>query len=364
MIASKTMCFYYCKDKEKSKKEAAIYRERRKGRDGWKAKLNKRSEDANLSKDKSGPESPLVFRRSWYVEGHIWSGVSSSVLMQRYQRTIRQRGHNTNDCYHLKKQIEEAVTSEKLAHLVKDIRQGNQRNRGQGQRNVKVMVGLGRNLKRPYEIEGPRLTKEIAFPAIPQNSLADALIILEGTIEGFWVRMIYADGGSSLKIMYEHCFMRFDVDTKSRLRKSNDLLVRFLGEIYHPLGLIDLRLTIGESGSYKIVLLEFAIVKCRSPYNANRGNAEFMERNAIASAYETNVKDKRACHTAKPKHPQSKAQKRAYGLRRILGGRDGKKKVVIHEDHPDQRIVINGKLSIGCKQKLAEVLQKNLDVFA
>ncbi|GJS07588.1 hypothetical protein Tco_0364384 [Tanacetum coccineum] len=34
------------------------------------------------------------------------------------------RGHNTNDCYHLKKQIEEAVASGRLAHLVKDIRQG------------------------------------------------------------------------------------------------------------------------------------------------------------------------------------------------------------------------------------------------
>ncbi|GKF32774.1 hypothetical protein Tco_0102572, partial [Tanacetum coccineum] len=55
------------------------------------AKLNKRSRDADLLKDKSGPESPLELQRSWYVEGHIRSGVSSSVLMQRYQRTIRQR---------------------------------------------------------------------------------------------------------------------------------------------------------------------------------------------------------------------------------------------------------------------------------
>ncbi|GKA98235.1 hypothetical protein Tco_0826172 [Tanacetum coccineum] len=31
------------------------------------------------------------------------------------------RGHNTNDCYQLKKQIEEVVASGKLAHLVKDI---------------------------------------------------------------------------------------------------------------------------------------------------------------------------------------------------------------------------------------------------
>ncbi|GJS12157.1 hypothetical protein Tco_0368953 [Tanacetum coccineum] len=50
------------------------------------AKLNKRSGDADLSKDKSGPESPPEFRRSWYVEGHIRSGVISSFLAQRYLR--------------------------------------------------------------------------------------------------------------------------------------------------------------------------------------------------------------------------------------------------------------------------------------
>ncbi|GKF34500.1 hypothetical protein Tco_0107700, partial [Tanacetum coccineum] len=47
------------------------------------AKLNKRSGDAGLSKDKSGLELPLEFRRSWYVEGHIRSRVISFVLMQR-----------------------------------------------------------------------------------------------------------------------------------------------------------------------------------------------------------------------------------------------------------------------------------------
>ncbi|GJS59332.1 reverse transcriptase domain-containing protein [Tanacetum coccineum] len=34
------------------------------------------------------------------------------------------KGHNTNDCYQLKKQIEEVVASRKLVHLVKDIRRG------------------------------------------------------------------------------------------------------------------------------------------------------------------------------------------------------------------------------------------------
>ncbi|GKC21621.1 hypothetical protein Tco_1023771 [Tanacetum coccineum] len=97
----------------------------------------------------------------------------------------RDRGHNTNDCYQLKKQIEEAVASGKLAYLVKDIRQSNQRNGSQGRNDVKVinMINSGINRKRPYEGERSGLTKELTFPAIPRYSLTDEPIILEGMIE-------------------------------------------------------------------------------------------------------------------------------------------------------------------------------------
>ncbi|GJX78059.1 hypothetical protein Tco_0324870 [Tanacetum coccineum] len=56
------------------------------------AELNKRSRDANLSKDKSGPESPPEFLRSWYGEGHIRSGVISSILAQRHLRNSQTKG--------------------------------------------------------------------------------------------------------------------------------------------------------------------------------------------------------------------------------------------------------------------------------
>ncbi|GKB05237.1 RNA-directed DNA polymerase, eukaryota, reverse transcriptase zinc-binding domain protein [Tanacetum coccineum] len=123
--------------KTKSKKRAAIYKERRKGRDDWevitwhvakkmygqKASHIRKSRtlmtqstfksntdklawqildrggmmrDADLSKDKSGPESPPEFWRSWYVEGHIKSGVISSVLAQRHLRNNPTKGPLTN----------------------------------------------------------------------------------------------------------------------------------------------------------------------------------------------------------------------------------------------------------------------------
>ncbi|GJS62418.1 hypothetical protein Tco_0657202 [Tanacetum coccineum] len=80
-------------------------------------------------------------------------------------------GHNTNDCYQLKKQIKEVVASGKLAHLVKGIRRNNQKNGSQGRNNLKVinMIKEGGNRKRPFEEESSSLTDELTFPAIPQN---------------------------------------------------------------------------------------------------------------------------------------------------------------------------------------------------
>ncbi|GKA37259.1 hypothetical protein Tco_0723824 [Tanacetum coccineum] len=97
----------------------------------------------------------------------------------------KDRGHNTNDCYQLKKKIEEAVASGKLAHLAKDIRQNNQRNGSQERNNIKVInmiMGRG-SLKRPFERERSGLTDELTFLVIPRNQLTDETIILEGMIE-------------------------------------------------------------------------------------------------------------------------------------------------------------------------------------
>ncbi|GKD90741.1 hypothetical protein Tco_1366248 [Tanacetum coccineum] len=177
----------------------------------------------------------------------------------------KDKGHNTNDCYQLKKQIEEAVASEKFAHLVKDIRQNNQRNGNPGRNSVKVinMIRQEGDCKRSFEEIRSGVMNELTFPAILRSQLTDEPIILEGN----QVRKILFDGGSSSEIMYEHCFRNLDVNIQSRLRRCRIPMIGFSGETYHPLGVIDLRVTLGKEGRSKTVLIEFAIIKCRSPYN-------------------------------------------------------------------------------------------------
>ncbi|GJZ11819.1 hypothetical protein Tco_0546578 [Tanacetum coccineum] len=188
----------------------------------------------------------------------------------------------------------------------------------------------------------------------------------------------YIDGGSSSEIMYEHCFKNFDADIKSRLRKSNAPLVGFLGEVYDTLGLVDLRVTMGEPGRSKTVLLKFVIVKCRSPYNLIMGRTGMRSLKAVGSTIHLMIKfpTTRGVATVETSKealireqailrvrsiPNQRPRKEPMMLEETWEEDTMKEKVIIH--NPDHPIVINDKLSSGCKQKIEETLQKNVDVI-
>ncbi|GJY73832.1 reverse transcriptase domain-containing protein [Tanacetum coccineum] len=109
-------------------------------------------------------------------------------------------------------------------------------------------------------------------------------------IEDHQVRRIIVDGRSSAEIMYEHCFRNLCVNIRSRLRRCRAPLIGFLGETYHPLGIIDLRVTLGDAERNKTVLMEFAIVKYRSPYNVIIGRTGMRILRAVGSTIHSMIK--------------------------------------------------------------------------
>ncbi|GKA39216.1 hypothetical protein Tco_0731767 [Tanacetum coccineum] len=64
-----------------------------------------------------------------------------------------------------------------------------------------------------------------------KRTLVDSPITLEARIEGYQVRRIYVDRGSSLEVMYEHCFRNLGPDKKAKLRDSRVPLVGFSREV-------------------------------------------------------------------------------------------------------------------------------------
>ncbi|GJV74224.1 reverse transcriptase domain-containing protein [Tanacetum coccineum] len=163
------------------------------------------------------------------------------------------------------------------------IKEANRGSRGLGE------IGSsseGHPPKQPAEWEPMKEWCEV----IPRSQLTDEPIILEGIIEGNQVRRILVDRGSSSEIMYEHYFRNLGVNIRSRLRRCKISMIDFSGETYHPLGVIDLRVTLGKDGRNKTVLMEFAIIKCRSPYNSIIGRTEMRSLGAVGSTIHSMIK--------------------------------------------------------------------------
>ncbi|GJR43152.1 reverse transcriptase domain-containing protein [Tanacetum coccineum] len=293
------------------------------------------------------------------------------------------RGHNTNECYQLKKKIEEVVASGKLAHLVKDIRRNNQWNGNQGRNGMKVinMIREEGNRKRPFEEGRSGLMSELTFPEMPRSQLTDEPIILEGIIEGNQVRRILVDGGSSSEIMYEHCFRNLDVNIRSRLRRCKAPMIGFSGETYHPLGLISLRVTMGKEGRSKTVLMEFAIIKCYSSFNIIIGRTGMRSLGVIGSTIHSMIKFPTdqgvvTMETSRETLIREQAILRArsnsergpslgpVSLEKTRSKEDVEEVFTISHERPDQYVTMGATLRTNCKQLLADILRENMEIFA
>nr|GEY23573.1 hypothetical protein [Tanacetum cinerariifolium] len=185
--------------------------------------------------------------------------------MNKFCDYHQDRDHNKNDCYHLKKHIEEAVALGRLAHLVKDIRQGGQKSKGSAKGKEKV-IGMVRSQgyrKRPYERVEHWMDNAIAFHLVPRYQLMDCPVAVDALIKGFRVRMVHIDGGSSSEVMYEHCFKNLSYRTRLRLKESRIPLVGFSGEVSYPLGVIDLEVTLGECEKTRTVIMIATIATAR-----------------------------------------------------------------------------------------------------
>ncbi|GJS10880.1 reverse transcriptase domain-containing protein [Tanacetum coccineum] len=102
--------------------------------------------------------------------------------LDKYCDYHKEKWHYTNDCYQLKRQLEMALESEKLNHLVKDVRQqGNNRGRQQGNNitNGKIinMVRVrGEDLKHKYQRnqEEDWMNTPITFSPISADDVSDS----------------------------------------------------------------------------------------------------------------------------------------------------------------------------------------------
>ncbi|GKD71379.1 reverse transcriptase domain-containing protein [Tanacetum coccineum] len=114
------------------------------------------------------------------------------------------KGHSTDECVQLKKQIEELVRAGKLSHLIKEIKQGRDQTKNGKKEAPAKDKSLAIYMIQPWQrMTKQKLTQsfacvtEITFPPLANNDGTEGPLVIEAEIGGHMIHRMYIDGGSS-----------------------------------------------------------------------------------------------------------------------------------------------------------------------
>ncbi|GKB67590.1 hypothetical protein Tco_0929002 [Tanacetum coccineum] len=182
-------------------------------------------------------------------------------------------GHNTDECMHLKRQIEELIKAGKLSHVINELKQGSKKDqlkaakKGEASGKDKAMEIL---MVQPWQrVARQRVTQsfspdpEISFPPLEDEDGVEGPMIIEAEIGGHFIHRIYVDGGSASEILYEHCFNRLRPEVKNQMVPVTAPLIGFSGEIIWPMGQISLPIKIGDTEHSTSTWMNFVVVSLR-----------------------------------------------------------------------------------------------------
>ncbi|XP_028054373.1 uncharacterized protein LOC114258601 [Camellia sinensis] len=239
------------------------------------------------------------------VQHHLFFKWSSKMMwpfdtMRRDKRCEyhKDHGHDTDNCYALKDQLEELVQDSRLAQYV---RKNNPSNTVALQPNspplgiIHMIYSLPLSVevhtvqsqpsvpkpitptKRPYE------TRRISFDDIDLAGVTlphtDPLVV-ELRMNKFTVQRILIDQRSTSEIMYYKTFVKLDF-TDSDLLPADYPLFDFNANPEYPLG----KITLLVQASARSVDVEFLVVKLPSPYNLIMGITWLHTMQAMPSTY-------------------------------------------------------------------------------
>ncbi|GJU57478.1 reverse transcriptase domain-containing protein [Tanacetum coccineum] len=169
-------------------------------------------------------------------------------------------GHNTDECNHLRKQIEDMLKAGKLSHIIRELKQSSRKEQPKKKVRQKITQSFSSDLK-------------ISFSSLGNDEGAEGPLIIEAEIGGHQVHRMCIDGGSSFEILYEHCFNRLRSEIRNQMIPAATSLVGFSGEIKWPIGQITLLVKVGDDEHSTSTWMDFMVVRSTSPYNGIIGRS-------------------------------------------------------------------------------------------
>jgi hypothetical protein len=288
-----------------------------------------------------------------------------------------QKGHTTNECAQLRQLIDKLVKEGRLDHLVKNIKEGKDKQKIGSKKEVPkdkadtiYMIQSLQRKTRPKVSQKFSYWSEISFPTLAADNAVVEPPTIEINMGGHDIHRMYVDGGASADIMYEHCFKRLRPEIRSQLSPAMTSLTGFTGEKIWPMGQIRLLVVVGNKEHSTAAWMNFMVIRSPSPYNGiirrpgisamravpsiAHGMLKFPVEGGIVTLYNTTVPPKE-CNTVTCETTRTPEQ-HATKISNL--------KVAIHPDYPEQEVSIWGSMSDKGRAAMCALLQRNLDIFA
>ncbi|KAK4403112.1 Transposon Ty3-G Gag-Pol polyprotein [Sesamum angolense] len=246
----------------------------------------------------------------------------------------KDRGHGTEDCFHLKDEIEKLIRREYLKEYVNrsgQLQEKNSRPPQEGReredrRNkptqdnlpttgiIGVISGgpaggdsararkaalraIANTSKDTFEQvvmmnEKPQEKQDIVFGNQDLEKMCVAnndAVVISVTIANFWVKKVLVDSGSSADIIFHKAFSQMGINNVE-LTRINTPLTSFSGNIVEPIGEVTLPISLGSYPRRATKMIKFLVVDAPSAYNVILGRPSLNSFQAIASTYHLKLK--------------------------------------------------------------------------
>ncbi|XP_076917805.1 uncharacterized protein LOC143578002 [Bidens hawaiensis] len=203
-------------------------------------------------------------------------------------------GHDTNECISLKNEIESAIKSGKLYHLLKNVRQGPRKiatpaDKGPPRKHIKdlnvhmIQGGPPRKFKRMEADEDEWKNEPVVFPRVKGGPCMKQPLIITTLFGHYRSQYVLFDTGSTSDIMYEQCFEQLDDEDKANLKPVHAPVSGFGYEVMHSKGVITSPVTLSDGIHTRTEDVEVLVLPARSKHDIILGREAIGDFNANPS---------------------------------------------------------------------------------